>query len=131
MILPVVRRGDFGPDWIAAFNAVERRFVWHARTAVLLVGITGFYMTAASDLWFRFADPAYWWMHAMVAVWSVFTLILFVGEPRVLHRLFPPWARRDPVRAFAWLYWLHWLLLALSLVTVLVAVAGAHGWQPF
>lgn len=128
VVLPAVRHGDLGPDKLAAFQMIERRFVWQARAAVLLVGITGYYMLEGYDLWARFADLSYWWMHAMVLVWTLFALILFVGEPLVLHRVFPPWAQRDPERAFAWLHRLHILLLALSLVTVLGAVAGVHGW---
>lgn len=131
VILPAVRRGEFGPDKLAAFHAIERRFVWQARAAVLLVGITGYYMIVKLDLWTRFSDPAYGWMHAMVVVWLLFALLLFVGEPLVLHRHFPKWAARDPERAFTWLYWTHVVLLVLSLATVMAAVAGAHGWQVF
>jgi len=58
--LVAVRRGDLGPDRVKAFHAIERRFVWQARAAVLLVGATGFYMTAVLDLWDRFAGPAFW-----------------------------------------------------------------------
>lgn len=128
VFLPAVRRGDLGPDKLRVFQAIEHRFVWQARGAVLLVGLTGYYMIAKLDLWDRFRDPGYWWMHAMVCVWSIFAFILFIGEPLVLHRYFPSWAKRDPDRAFAWLHRLHIVLLLLSLVTVLGAVAGAHGW---
>ncbi|WP_337188065.1 hypothetical protein [Phenylobacterium sp.] len=129
--LPAMRRGALGPDRLAAFQAIERRFVWHARTAVLVVGLTGLYMTDRLDLWSRFADGRFWWMHAMVFVWSLFFLILFVGEPLVLHRYFPPWARRDPERAFAALHRVHVVLLTLAMVTVFGAMAGAHGWLLF
>ena len=54
VILPAVRLGDFGPNWLQAFEAVERRFVWHARIAVLIVGLTGLYMIERADLWDRF-----------------------------------------------------------------------------
>jgi hypothetical protein len=27
-----------------------------------------------------------WWMHAMIAVWLLFTVVLFVAEPLILHR---------------------------------------------
>jgi hypothetical protein len=67
-------------------------------------------------------------MHAMVGVWCLFAFILFVGEPLVLHRIFPTWARRDPERAFAVFHRVHVVLLVLSLVTVFGAVAGSHGW---
>jgi uncharacterized membrane protein len=31
--LPAVRRGDLGADRLRAFQAIERRFVWQARSA--------------------------------------------------------------------------------------------------
>jgi hypothetical protein len=65
---------------VQAFRAIERRFVWQARTAVLIVGLTGFYMTARLDLWDRFRSAEFWWMYAMVCVWRPFTLILFAAE---------------------------------------------------
>lgn len=131
VVLPAVRAGGLGPDRRAAFNAVEHRFVWQARTGVLLVGLTGFYMVAALGLWDRFESVSFWWMHAMVCVWLLFAFILFIAEPFVLHRHFERWSRNSPETAFAWLHRIHWVLLFLSLVTVFGAVAGSHGWQCF
>lgn len=129
--LPAIRRGALGADRVAAFQAFENRFVWQARTAVLLVGITGFYMVERMDMWGRFADVRFWWMHAMAFVWSLFFLLLFIGEPLILHRYFPSWARRDPERAFAALHGLHVVLLTLAIVTIFGAMAGSHGWLLF
>jgi uncharacterized membrane protein len=129
--LPAVRRGDLGADRLAAFEAIERRFVWQARAAIVMVGLTGFHMAAALDLWSRFALAAFWWMHAMVGLWLLFALLLFVIEPLVVHRRLHAWAAAEPARAFAWLQRAHWVLLALSLVTVAGAVAGSHGGALF
>ena len=129
--IPAVRRGDLGPDWLRAFHAIESRFVWQARGAVLLVGVTGLYMVAKLDLWGRFRSLDFWWMHAMVCVWTLFALLLFIGEPLVLHRRFPGWAARKPELAFRWLHRAHLVLLTLALVTVFGAVAGSHGWSIF
>lgn len=126
--LPAIRRGELGADPVAALEAFERRFVWQARAAVILVGATGFYMIDRLDLWDRFADARFWWMHAMLGVWTLFGLLLFVGEPLVLHRHFPVWAARDPKRAFATIHALHVVLLVLALVTLFGAMAGSHGW---
>ena len=130
VILPAVRRGDLG-DPLKAFHSVERRFVWQARAAVILVGLTGFYMVAKMDLWDRFASASFWWMHAMACLWLLFFLILFVLEPFVLDRHYRQWARGNPRRALAWLHHVHWALLALSALTVVGAVAGSHGWTVF
>jgi len=126
--LPAVRRGLLGEDRLAAFHAFEGRFVWQARASVIVVGLTGLYMVDRFDLWSRFAEGQFWWMHAMVIMWLLFAFLLFIGEPFVLHRYFPVWARRDPDRAFALLHRLHVVLLLLSLVTILGATAGSHGW---
>ena len=126
-MLPAVRHGDGGPNPLQLFEAIERRFTWHARSATIIVGLTGFYMTDRLDLWSRFRSGEFWWMHAMVCLWLLFTLVLFVAEPLVLHRWFHARASAAPDRAFALLQRAHWLLLALSLITILGAVAGSQG----
>jgi uncharacterized membrane protein len=131
VMLPAVRRGKLGGDRLQAFEAVEHRFVWQARSATVLVGLTGFYMCWRLDLWDRFREASFWWMHAMTGVWLVFALLLFVAEPLVVHRQFRDWAVVRPTVAFAWLHRAHWLLLALSVATILGAVAGSQGWSTF
>jgi len=61
-------------------------------------------------------------------VWSIFTVMLFVAEPLFLHRVLLERAERDPEGTFRRIQRMHWVLLTLSLVTVVGAVAGAHGW---
>jgi len=131
VVLPAVRRGDLGPDRLLAFEAIERRFVWQARAAIVVVGLTGFYMTAMLDLWDRFRDAEFWWMHAMVFVWLVFAMGLFVIEPFVVGHRFAQWATRRPAATFAWLQRIHWILLTAGLATIAGAVAGAQGWSLF
>jgi hypothetical protein len=109
------------------FESVERRFALEARIATVLAAVSGFYMICALDLWDRFLEVHFWWMHAMVAVWAVFTLVLFVLEPLFLHRWFLERAKRDPDGTFRLVERLHWLLLSVSLITVFGAVVGAHG----
>jgi uncharacterized membrane protein len=127
VVLPALRRGDLGSDPLQVFAAIERRFAWHARIATVVVGLTGFYMVQRLDLWDRFRSGGFWWMHAMVCLWLLFTVLLFVAEPLVLHRRFRARALAVPDAAFALLQRAHWLLLALSLITILGAVAGNQG----
>ena len=127
VVLPAARRMPVPGERIAFFEAVERRFAVIARFATLLTAATGFYLVYRPDLWDRFADVHFWWMHAMVALWALFTLVLFVLEPFVLHRWFDERARRDPDGTLRLVERLHWLLLTVSLATVFGAVAGAHG----
>lgn len=130
-LLPAVRRGDLGPDRLRVFQAIERRFVWQARAATIIVALTGFYMTERLGLWERFRSAEFWWMHAMVGVWLLFTLLLFVVEPFILARRLQSWAATDPAALFAFLHRAHWLLLVLSLVTIFGAVAGSQGLTLF
>jgi uncharacterized membrane protein len=129
--IPAIRRGDLGENRLHAFEAFEGRFVWQARTAVIIVGLTGFYMVGRFNIWDRFHDLSFWWMHAMVCLWLIFVALLFVGEPLVLHRYFHRLASRTPDVAFARLQRLHWVLLILALITIFGAVAGVHGWSIF
>jgi uncharacterized membrane protein len=128
VLLPETRALRSPAERLAWFEAVEGRFAVQARWTTLLTGASGVYLVHALGLWGRFADGRFWWMHAMVGIWLIFTLMLFVLEPLVLHRLFSERARLDPEGTFAAVTRVHWVLLVLSLVTVAGAVAGSHGW---
>ena len=130
VLLPCVR-ATAGADRLALFESLEHQFARQSRWTTLLVGASGLYLTHAAGLWHRFAELQYWWMHAMVFVWAVFTLVLFVLEPLVLHRWFAERARRQPDGTLRIIAAMHWLLLAASLVAVMGAAAGSHGAQLF
>ncbi|WP_442754035.1 hypothetical protein ACNHKD_13685 [Methylocystis sp. JAN1] len=125
-LLPAIGRMD-RRDKLAFFDFIERRFAWQARATTLLAVASGFYMVAEYDMWDRFRFVAYWWMHGMVAVWAVFTFMLFVAEPLFLHRWLESRAAADPEGTFALVGRLHRFLLTISLIVVIGAVAGAHG----
>ena len=125
VVMPAIRRGYPPGERLAAFHRIEAGFAWQARLWVLLAGVSGFWMVYRTDMWARFLDPRFWWMHAMVGLWLVFMAMLFVIEPLFLHRRM---ARADaPTQDFSRLERLHRLLLLLSLITVFGAVAGSHG----
>jgi uncharacterized membrane protein len=130
VLLPAVCRLERADERLAVFDRLERRFAWQARVTTLLAGLSGLHMVARLDLWDRFLDARYWWMHAMVLVWLLFTVMLFVLEPAFLHRWFVDRAARAPDRTFRLIQRLHWALLTVSLATVLGAVAGSHGFMP-
>jgi hypothetical protein len=79
------------------------------------------------DLWDLFADPAYWWLAAMLGLWLVFMVMLFVIEP-LLHARFERRAREDPATSFRRMGGIHDLLLLLAALTAFGAVAGVHGF---
>ncbi len=129
VLLPAVRQFRDPAEQVAFFEKVEAAFGRQARVTTLVTGLSGIYLVHSLGAWDRFADPHFWWMHAMVLVWALFTLILFVLEPLWLHRWFRERAQRDPAGTLAMITRLHWLLLAASLITVAGAAAGSHGWR--
>lgn len=131
VLLPAVRRAASARDAVELFEQMEGGFARQARWTTLATGLSGFWLTYRLDLWHRFLDPAWWWMHAMVVVWLVFTLILFVLEPLWLHDWFRRRAQRDAHGTLILIERLHWVLLIASLVTLVGAAAGSHGWRLF
>jgi uncharacterized membrane protein len=127
VLLPTIRQFREPHERVEFFQRVERRFAWQARFTTLITGLSGFYMLSLIDGWSRYADPHFWWVHAMTLIWVLFTVMLFVLEPFVLHRLLLEQAQRDPEGTFSRIQRMHWVLLALSLITVAGAVAGSHG----
>lgn len=112
---------------LALFELIEGRFASQARISTVIAGAGGLWMVYRLNAWDRFADPRFWWMHAMAAVWALFTFVLFIAEPRYLHRWFHERATRDPDGTFHLVLRLHAILLTLSLITAAAAVLGAHG----
>jgi uncharacterized membrane protein len=131
VLLPAVQRFKSPAERVAFFEAIEKRFARQARLSTLIAGLSGIYIIYRFDLWSRFASTSFWWMHGMVGVWLLFTLMLFVLEPLFLHRWFRTRAEAAPEAAFQLIQGLHWLLLSLSIVVIFGAVAGSHGFLLF
>lgn len=125
VLMPALKATEPPQERLARFQQFERHFAWQARLWVLLAGASGFWMIAREDLWSRFTDGRFWWMHLMVALWSIFALMLFVIEPLHLHRRLA--ISSIPEADFGRMMRLHQLLLAISIVTIFGAVAGSHG----
>ena len=126
VILPAMKKKP-PEQWLAEFNAGERRFAAQARIAVLLVLLSGLYMLYQYDLWGRFSDARYWWMHLMVVVWILFAALLFVLEPLIVHRVIDRRASSSPEATLTLMLRFHRVMLALALLAILAAVGGAHG----
>lgn len=128
VVLPTVRRFAEPARRVAVFEEVEGRFAFRARISTILAGASGFWLAWRMEAFDRFLDPGrFWFMHAMVALWAVFTVVLFVLEPLILHRWFSNRAARDPEGTMAIVLGLHRVLSTAALVTVAGAVLGAHG----
>ena len=131
VLLPATKRLKTPAERILFFETVERGFARQTRVTTLVTGLSGLYLVHRLDLWQRFTHLEYWWMHAMVLLWALFTLMLFVLESLFLHRWFIERATRDPDSTFALVVRSHWVLLGLSLATVAGAAAGSHGYLLF
>jgi uncharacterized membrane protein len=124
VVMPSIRE-EFPPEErLIIFQRVEQRFASQARVWVALAGASGFWMVYRADLWKRYADLQFWWMHAMLLVWVLFAAMLFVIEPLVLHRRM---ANSSRPAGFRWIERVHWVLLLFSLIALIGALAGGHG----
>lgn len=131
VLLPATRRLKTPEERIQFFETVELGFARQARITTAITGLSGLYMVYKLNLWQRFQHIEFWWMDAMVLVWFLFTLMLFILEPLFLHRYFIERARTDPEGVFKLVTRMHWVLLILSLLTIAGAVAGSHGYLLF
>jgi uncharacterized membrane protein len=128
VLIPAVRRAHPPQERLRAFARFEGQFAWQARITVALAGLSGLYMIARLDAWSRFEVARFWWMHAMVGLWLVFALMLFVLEPLVLHRrLARVMETPGSAQVFERMSRFHQVMLVLSLITLFGAVGGGHG----
>ena len=128
VLIPTIRRSSFRGDEFYIFNVIENRFAHIARALVLLAGFSGFYMIYQLNAWNRFWEIRYFWMHAMVLVWLMFVLALFVIEPFFIRdhgRIVKDGRNFGDLRKTQAL---HLIILILSLITIFISVLGAHGF---
>ncbi len=127
VLIPAIKRFNSKEEKIETFEKIEGRFAIQARVTTLLTGATGFYMLYELDAWERYLDYRFWWIHGMTLIWVLFTVMLFILEPFVLHKKFKTRAEKAPERTFRIMHRLHWVLLILSLIVAAAGVAGSHG----
>ncbi|MDN5871303.1 MAG: hypothetical protein L0H73_11365 [Nitrococcus sp.] len=126
VLLPELRRDPAGA--LVRFRAIEHRFAPQVRIAILLVGASGAWMLYRLELWRVLDEPGFWWLHAMLALWGLFFLMLFVlGPLGVLRRVMSGSLEANMPRRLARMHYLHVILLILALITIAGAVAGSHG----
>ncbi|MGH7052209.1 MAG: hypothetical protein ACREFK_02740 [Stellaceae bacterium] len=127
VILPALGTRESAEERLAAFAAFEHRFAWQARAATLLAAASGFFMVDRLGLWAEFSSLRYWWLDAMVLVWLVFTLLLFVAEPLFVERWLERRRARAPESTLRLVRRFHGIMLIASLITIAGAVLGSHG----
>lgn len=131
VLIPALKKRTDSTNKLELFEQLEGKFAVQAKFATVITGISGFYMLDVMNARERYQQLEYWWMHLMTLIWLLFTLVLFVLEPLFLHRWFHQQAEKNSVKAFSLVHQIHKVLLALSLLTVFGAVAGAHGYHWF
>ena len=128
VLIPAIKKMKSKEEQIKTFETIEGKFAIQAKVTTFLTGLSGFYMLYELNAWNRYFNYRFWWIHAMTLVWVIFTLILFVLEPFILHKVFKKYANKNPEKTFGIMHRLHWVLLIISLITTAGAVAGSHGW---
>jgi hypothetical protein len=114
-------------EWRHEFAAIERGLAPQARIAVVLVLLSGLYMSYQYDLWDRFGQVKFWWMDLMIGVWMLFAVALFVIEPLAASGVARRHTEAQTRPTLSQMLWLHRVLLTLSVAAVFAAVAGSHG----
>lgn len=127
IVLPNARKIPDPAQAIAVFESVERRFASQVRISILLVGLSGLYMLHALNAWHWFEYLSFWWLDLMVAVWTIFAIMVFVLEPLLIHKTFHRYALRNTNRAFALATRLHAIALAISAIAIAAGVLGMQG----
>lgn len=127
VVLPMVAVTAEPLRQIALFEQIEHRFSAQAKISVPLAGLSGFYMVDRLEAWHRFFESSSWWLAAMVVLWALFMLVLFVLEPIVLKGRLRALAAADAPGAVRLLQRAHWLLLSLGTPVAVAGVLGAHG----
>ena len=129
ILIPALKNISDTDKRLELFEQLEGKFAFQARIVTLITGASGYYMLNFMNAWDRYQQFAFWWMHLMTFIWVIFSVVLFVLEPLILHRWFRQQATKNSDNTFTWLHRMHKILLSLSLLAVAGAVAGSHGFQ--
>ena len=128
VLIPSIRKTQRSENRLELFESLEGIFSFQAKFTTLITGLSGLYMLEVMDAWSRYANLQFWWLHLMTFVWAIFSIVLFALEPLFLHKWFHEQAIKNNERAFSVLQIMHIVLLCLSLLAIIGAMAGAHGY---
>lgn len=131
VMIPSLKAMDSESEPFKLFHIYEKRFARQARVTTFLTGSSGLYMLIATDAWSNFHNPSFWWFYGMVIVWAIFSIMLFIIEPFVLPRVVKKIPKSGSNKIFSSMYIMHIILLAASILTIMGAVGGSHGWLLF
>lgn len=126
VLIPALKNLNGTDKRLELFEKLEGKFSFQAKIVTLVTGLSGFWMLEVMQGWNRYLHLQFWWLHLMTLIWFVFTLVLFVLEPLILHRHFHRLANENSDRAFDLIHRAHKILLGLSLIAIIGAVIGVH-----
>ncbi len=127
-LLPSIRKENDQSQALVTFEKLEARFSTIAKVTTVLAAVSGFTLLHLLNGWARFQQTKHWWLYAMIIIWLLFSLILFVIEPFFLHKLKKRFSNYSASEISLLIQRVHAILLLLSLLTIAAAVAGSHGW---
>ena len=110
VLIPSLKQITDADNKLELFEQLEGKFGFQARITTLITGLSGFYMLDFLNAWDRYQYLQFWWIHLMTFIWLIFTVVLFVLEPLVLHRWFREQATKDSQTAFSLLHIMHKIL---------------------
>jgi len=123
VLIPSIRKTQSLENRLDLFELLEGKFGFQAKLTTIITGVSGFYMLHLMNAW----ASMLWWIHLMIFIWAIFTLVLFVLEPLFLHEWFHQQAEKNNQKAFYYLQVMHTILLSISLIAVFAGVGGVHG----
>lgn len=128
ILIPAIRRSAHDKQQLTIFHIIENRFAFIARVAVILAGVSGIYMVDELNIWGRFTEIQYFWMHAMVLLWLMFAFALFIIEPFVSKNHGRIIKDQNKIIHLRKTEIVHWIIFIMSLATIFISILGAHGF---
>lgn len=112
------------------FQRIEHKFAPLARIYMVIVGLSGFYMTYSMGWQGLLFTKAGLPLTIMVVVWVFWFIMLFGLEPLVIKKMLQRMKNNDPDldidKIFIKMNKMHWVLLAVSLFTVIMGAVFSH-----
>ena len=126
IIFPMIMRMENSIEKVLFFQGVEHRFATIAKSAVVVVGLTGFWLLYLTGEWRQLFSISGIGPTIMLLVWLFYAFVLLF-EGKLFKAIFKGEAQRDTSKVFLRLKVFHWVVLGLSLIAIGVGVWAGHG----
>jgi uncharacterized membrane protein len=126
IVFPMITKMEDSFEKVLFFQGIEHRFAGIAKSAVVVVGLTGGWLLYITGEWRILFSVAGIGPTLMLIVW-MFYLFVLLFEGRIFKMIFKGSAQQDSIKIFSLLSRFHWVVLGLSLLTIGVGVWAGHG----